>query len=235
MLTRLLRLLAPLAPRRHPRSFPIPFRSHFSALSHLPFLPRPATPAPRPRPLQHRQSTPAQPQPHSPSRPKNPAQAISGRPAPSGGGPARDSSPFTPTQIRPLAPPACPATPRSARPPASPAASVFPLRSAASSLAPWERVGACPGRDPGVRVFRATRRNSAPSPQRTPQVLPKCPPPHLKSFLEETLIAREAPTSARLARRHQSPVPTPDATRPALTPLPSPLPSPPPSSDHDLK
>ena len=300
MLTRLLRLLAPLAPRRHPRSFPIPFRSHFSTLYPLPF------------PL---------------TRPKNPAQAISRQPAPSGGGLARDSSPFTPTRIRPLATPACPATPRSARPPASPAASVFPLRSASSSLALWERVGVRvfpfpsvssslapweragvrvfratrrdsapspqrtlqvrqatapphlksflektltrakpPHFDPsnhpqqrtaqtptssslaprqrvgvrvppfpsvssslarwervGVRIFRATRRDSAPSPQRTPQVLPKCPPPHLKSFLEETLIAREAPTSARPTRRHHRPIPTPAPSRPALTSLPSPL------------
>ncbi len=196
MLTRLLLALRP---------FPIPFRSHFSALSHLPFLPRSATRA--------------QPQPSMPTRPKNPAQAISGQPAPSGGGLARDSSPFTPTRIRPLATPACPATPRSARPPASPAASVFPLRSAACSLARWERVGACPGRDPGVRVFRATRRDSAPSPQRTPQVLPKCPSPHLKSFLEETLIAREAPTSTRLARRHHRPIPSRSHFSP-LYPLP---------------
>ena len=120
MLTHLLRLLAPLAPRRHPRSFPILRTGRFP--TGLFRSRRHPTPAPRPRPLQHRQSTPTQPQPHSPTRPKNPAQAISRRPAPSGGGPARDSSPFTPPKSDHSQPPPAPPlrTPSPRPPPTTP-------------------------------------------------------------------------------------------------------------------
>ncbi len=242
MLTRLLRAL---------RSFSIPFRSHFSALSHLPFLPRSATLA--------------QPQPSTPTRPKNPAQAISGQPAPRGGGLARDSSPFTPTRIRPLATAACRATPHPQPPaqhpphhasPSNPSFQPLPTapqnpaknhpvapqeffrkNSYARKATPFRPLQPPPAANrPNARLFLPrplgegwgeglpgnTPRFSTVAPAHPPGP-PQMPPPHLKSFLEETLIAREAPTSARLARRHQSPVPTPDASRPALTPLPSPL------------
>ena len=66
-------------------------------------------------------------------------------------------------------------------------------------LALWTRVGACPGRDPGTRVFRSRRHPAAPSHRAVPtapQTPPKSTPRSLKSFLEKTLIAREAPVSA---------------------------------------
>ena len=71
-----------------------------------------------------------------------------------------------------------------------------PHRPASCPLALWERVGACPGRDPGVRVFRSRRHPAAPSLRAaptTPQTPPKSTPRRLKSFLEKTLEAREAP------------------------------------------
>ena len=102
MLTRLLRLLAPLTPRRHPRLFPI-FRRGRSQTGLFRSRRLRPTPSPRPRtqPLQRRPAAPSQPQPSSPTRQKKPAQAISRQPAPSGGRLARDSSPFTPTQFPP--------------------------------------------------------------------------------------------------------------------------------------
>ncbi len=81
-------------------SRPSPFPHHRRALPCLApparrAPPRARRPAPQPpaRPL----TAPAVVAPP----PKKPAQAISRRPAPSGGGPARDSSPFTPTRIPP--------------------------------------------------------------------------------------------------------------------------------------
>ncbi len=102
--------------------------------------------------------------------------------------------------------------------------------SASSSLARWEKVGACPGRDPGVRVFRATRRDSAPSPQRALQVRQATAPPHLKSFLEETLTRakpQRPPVSAAAANCPSPPL-TPPFPLSLLCPLPSSLPPPPP-------
>ena len=72
-------------------------------------------------------------------------------------------------------------------------------RPASCPLALWERVGACPGRDPGTRVFRSRRHPAAPSHRAVPtapQTPPKSTPRRLKSFLEKTLIAREAPVFA---------------------------------------
>ena len=101
MLTRLLRLLATFATER-PRLFLTlrlgrsqtgPFRSRRPRPN-----PSPRTGTQRPR---CRPAAPSQPQPSSPTRPKNPAQAISRQPAPRGGRLARDSSPFTPTQFSP--------------------------------------------------------------------------------------------------------------------------------------
>ena len=55
----------------------------------------------------------------------------------------------------------------------------------------WERVGACPGRDPGVRVFRSRRHPAAPSHRAvptSPQTPQKSTPRRLKSFLETELV-----------------------------------------------
>ena len=86
-------------------------------------------------------------------------------------------------------PPGCIAPARVAQPRPS-RAKVLPLRSPSGPLAPWERVG--------KRVFRAPRPASLASTQATPtasQTPPKKAPRRLKSFLEKTLIAREAPSS----------------------------------------
>ena len=67
---------------------------------------------------------------------------------------------------------------------------------ASCPLALWQRVGACPGRDPGVRIFRSRRHPAAPSHRATasaPQTPAKSTPRRLKSFLEKTLTARETP------------------------------------------
>ena len=90
-----------LAPRRRSRLFPILRSGRFqTALFRSPRHPTPS-PHPRPQPFQRRPAAPSQPQPSTPTHPKNPAQAISRQPAPSGGRLARDSSPFTPTQFPP--------------------------------------------------------------------------------------------------------------------------------------
>ena len=72
-------------------------------------------------------------------------------------------------------------------------------RPASCPLALWEGLGACPGRDPGVRIFRSRRHPAAPSHRAVPtapQTPQKSTPRRLKSFLEKTLTARETPTSA---------------------------------------
>ena len=79
-------------------------------------------------------------------------------------------------------------------------------RPASCPLALWERVGACPGRDPGTRVFRSRRHPAAPSHRAVPtapQTPPKSTPRSLKSFLEKTLTARETPTSAHSSHPQQ--------------------------------
>ena len=103
MLTRLLRLLAPLTPRRRPRLFLTLRRGRFSD-----------RPLPVETPPPHPLATSAHPASLAPScrplaaptfvanPPKKPAQAISRQPeSPRGFGLARDSSPFTPTQFPP--------------------------------------------------------------------------------------------------------------------------------------
>ena len=83
-------------PFPHPASRPVSDQSLPLATPPLHPLATPAHPAssaPSCRPL-------AAP-PFVANPPKNPAQAISRQPAPSGGGLARDSSPFTPTQFPP--------------------------------------------------------------------------------------------------------------------------------------
>ena len=91
-------------------------------------------------------------------------------------------------------------------------------RPASCPLALWERVGACPGRDPGTRVFRSRRHPAAQSHRAVPtapQTPPKSTPRRLKSFLEKTLNAHEAP---KIPPRQ----PLPSASRPWRSPL-SPL------------
>ena len=103
MLTRLLRLLAPLTPRRRPRLFPIFRRGRFQTGLFRSRRPHP-TPSPRPRtqPLQRRPAVPSQPQPSSPTRQKIRPKLSLASPNPLWGfGLARDSSPFTPTQFPP--------------------------------------------------------------------------------------------------------------------------------------
>ncbi len=81
-------------------------------------------------------------------------------------------------------------------------------RPASCPLALWERVGACPGRDPGTRVFRSRRHPAAPSHRAVPtapQTPPKSTPRRLKSFLEKTLTAREAPVFVSLPTSAPSP------------------------------
>ena len=88
-------------------------------------------------------------------------------------------------------------------------------RPASCPLALWERVGACPGRDPGTRVFRSRRHPAAPSPRAAPtapQTPPKSTPRSLKSFLEKTLTARETPTSAHSSHPHHGSAQPPSAT-----------------------
>ena len=78
----------------------------------------------------------------------------------------------------------------------------------------WERVGACPGRDPGVRVFRSRRHPAAPSHRAvptSPQTPQKSTPRRLKSFLEKTLSARETPTSAHSSHPHHGSAQPPSA------------------------
>ena len=83
MLTRLLRLLAPLIPRRRPHLFPTvrSDRSQTGLFRSRRLRPNPS-PRPRTQPFQRRPAAPSQPQPSSPTRPKNPAQAISRHPHP---------------------------------------------------------------------------------------------------------------------------------------------------------
>ena len=103
MLTRLLRLLAPLTPRRRSRLFPIFRRGRFQTGLFRSRRPHP-TPSPRPRTQRpwRRPSVPSQLQPSSPTRQKNRPKLSLASPNPLWGfGLARDSSPFTPTQFPP--------------------------------------------------------------------------------------------------------------------------------------
>ncbi len=170
-----------LAPRRRPRLLPI-LRSDWSQTGLFRSQPLHPNPSPRPRtqPFHRRPAAPSQPQSSSPTRPKNPAQAISRQPAPSGGGLARDSSPFTPTQFPP------PATRPQPRPiPQAPLAT--PLRTAQP---PPHR----PGKTSPTHATPRSARRHAPLGASPNQ--PKTTPPHLKSFLEKLLRAREAPCRA---------------------------------------
>ena len=71
--------------------------------------------------------------------------------------------------------------------------------SASSSLALWERVGACPGRDPGVRVFRSKRCPAAPAGASTPiRRRPTVPnPAHLAATTGDNRMADPLPRRTR--------------------------------------
>ena len=100
-------------------------------------------------------------------------------------------------------------------------------RPASCPLALWERVGACPGRDPGTRVFRSRRHPAAPSPRAVPtapQTPPKSTPRRLKSFLEKTLIAHARPQSPPPGTRQPQTIPQ---IGQALTPAAGSVPQPP--------
>ena len=115
MLTRLLRLLAPLTPRRRPRLFPIFRRGRFqtglfrSRRPHPTSSPRPRTQRPRARP-----AAPAQPQPSSPTRQKTRPKLSLASPPPLGAG------------WREIAPPSPPPNPRRPAPARSPVRSPQP-------------------------------------------------------------------------------------------------------------
>ena len=166
----LLHSLLPLLERLPLRAFAILRTGRFHTGLFRSRRPHP-TPArrPRTRPLQRRPAAPSPPQPSSPTRPKNPAQANSRRPAPRGGGPARVSSPFTPAQS-----PQPPAQPRPHHP-----EQTSPIRATDPSTQRRAWLGASPIQP------KCT----------APQAPPKHTPLHLKSFLEETLTARETPIS----------------------------------------
>ena len=123
MLARLLRLLAPLTPRRRPRLL-LTLRSDRSQTGLFRSRRPHPTPSPRPRtqPLQRRSAVPSQPQPSSPTRQKNrPKLSLASLNPLWGFRLARDSSPFTPTQSPPPATnpppqPIPPTTPRRAAP-----------------------------------------------------------------------------------------------------------------------
>ena len=171
-LLRLLRLLAPLAPRRHPGSFPILRTGRFeTGLFRSRRHPDPSPP-PRTRPLQRRPTALAQPQSSTPTRQKNPAQAISRQPAPKGGGLARDSSPFTPTRIRPLATPACRATPHPQPPAHHPPHHPSPSN---PSFQPLPTAPQNPAKSHSAAPQEFLRRNSYCA--RGPNLRPSRPPP----------------------------------------------------------
>ena len=208
MLTRLLRLLAPLTPRRHPRLFPIFRRGRFQTGLFRSRRPRP-TPSPRPRtqPLQRRPAAPSKPQPSSPTRQKIRPKLSLASPPPLGAG------------WREIAPPSPP--PNSHRPahalsfvrsPATAGCRAGPSRPASRpglATSPWQdlahpRPAALPCHTPVPPSPGVARRVPASA---------KNAPPRLKSFLEKTLTAREAPAFA--ARHSATLQPQPAPHRPA--------------------
>ncbi len=122
MLTRLLRLLAPLAARRRSRLFPIVRTGRFqTGLFRSRRHPDPSPRAPT-QPLQRPPATPAQPQPPSPTRPKIRPKLSLASPPPLGAGwreiapPSPPPNPHHPAQhLSPIQSP--PPTPRRTAPP----------------------------------------------------------------------------------------------------------------------
>ena len=204
MLARLLRLLVPLTPRRHPRLFPIFRRGRFQTGLFRSRRPHP-NPSPRPRtqPLQRRPAAPSQPQSSSPTRQKiRPKLSLASLP-PLGAG------------WREIAPPSPPPNSRRpahalsfVRPPRPPVA--VPARAARrpAQASPHRPGKTSPTRAPlpSRATPRSVRRRAWPGASR---LQPKYAPPRLKSFLEKTLIAREAPACAAPVYTHRQPQPAP--------------------------
>ena len=90
-------------------------------------------------------------------------------------------------------------TPNSPPPKAARSQTPHHSGSASSSLALWETVGACPGRDPGVRVFRSKRCPAAPAGASTPiRRRPTVPnPAHLAATTGDNRIADPLPRRTR--------------------------------------
>ncbi len=169
----LLHRLLPLLQRLPLHSFAILRTGRLPTGLFRPRRPRPTpSPRPRPQPLQRRPAAPSKPQPSSPTRPKIRPKLSLAGPPPLGAG------------RREIAPPSPPPKSDHSQPP--PAA---PLRTPSP---PPNTHHTTP--HPRIRRF-------SPS-QPHPKTPPKTTPPHLKSFLEETLTARETPIS------------TPPTTRP---------------------
>ena len=149
MLARLLRLLVPLAPRRHPRLFPIFRRGRFQTglFRSRPLRPTPS-PRPRTQPLQRRPAAPSQPQPSSPTRQKIRPKLSLASPPPEGAG-WREIAPPSPPP-NPHRPPPTLSPARSPRPPAA-----VPLRT--------------PNRPPNPRHTAPTKPRS-PTPHPAPPV-----------------------------------------------------------------
>ena len=184
MLTRLLRLLVPLTPRRCPRLFLTLRRGRSQTGLFRSRRLRP-TPSPRPRtqPLQRRPAAPSKPHPSSPTRQKTGPSYLS-PPPPNSRRPAHALS-----FVRPPRPPV--AVPvRAARHPAQ----VSPHRPGKTS----PRRALLPSR----ATPRSVRRRAWPG---ASPLQPKDAPPRLKSFLEKTLEARETPDCAAPVYTHRQP------------------------------
>ena len=117
--------------------------------------------------------------------PKNPAQAISRQPAPRGGGLARDSSPFTPTQFPP------PGT----SPQSRPIPPTAPYRAAPHRPAPRPALATPPPQD-FTHPRHTPVRPSPPVPWRVPASPEERPAAPQEFFGKNSYCAREAPCRA---------------------------------------
>ena len=183
MLTRLLRLLVPLTPRRCPRLFLTlrRGRSQTGLFRSRPLHPNPS-PRPRTQPPPRRPAVPSQPQPSSPTRQKIRPKLSLASPNPLG-----DSG------WREIAPPSPP--PNSRRP----AQALSPIRSPQPPLAVPLRTPQPPAQPSPHRPGKASPTHATPrSARRRPcpgasPLHPKNAPPNLKSFLEKTLTRASPP------------------------------------------
>ena len=207
MLARLLRLLATSATER-PRLF-LTLRLGRSQTGLFRSRRPHPNPSPRPRtqPPPRRPALPSQPQPSSPTRQKIRPKLSLASPPPLGAG------------WREIAPPSPPPNSRRpahalsfVRPPRPPVA--VPVRAARrpAQVSPHRPGKTSPRRAllPSRATPRSVRRRAWPGASR---LQPKDAPPRLKSFLEKTLEAREAPAFA--ARHSATLQPQPATHRPA--------------------
>ena len=163
----------------------------------------PLTPrrCPRTWRLQRRPAVPSRPQPSSPTRQKIRPKLSLASPPPPGAG------------WREIAPPSPPPNPRRRPPARSPVRSPQPLLAAPrrTTQPPAQASPHRPGKTPPTRAPlpsratpRSVRRRAWPGASR---IQPKDAPPRLKSFLEKTLTAREAPDFRRSGLQRHSPAP----------------------------